>query len=66
MEGAFTIFSMPSPYPAVAYVEGMAGRLYVEAPKSTKFLRAYDRLTAAALAERESAQRITALLEELT
>jgi transcriptional regulator with XRE-family HTH domain len=65
LDGAFILFTMPNPYPAVAYIENLAGRLYLEAPKSDKFVRAYDSLGKAALDQRESAELIESIAEEL-
>ncbi|GAB3802854.1 hypothetical protein GCM10027605_23530 [Micromonospora zhanjiangensis] len=66
MDGAFTVFSLPPPYPAVAYIENLGGRLYMEAPKSERFVRAYDRLTEAALDVHASAELIAKIAEELS
>ena len=33
LDGTFWIFRLPEPYPAVAYVESLGGRLYLESPK---------------------------------
>ncbi|MEV4772797.1 helix-turn-helix domain-containing protein [Micromonospora humida] len=66
MDGAFTVFTLPKPYPAVAYVENLAGRLYVEAPRSMKFVHVYDRLRDAALDTSESGQLIARVVEGLS
>ena len=66
MDGAFTLFTLPKPYPAVAYLENLAGRLYVEAPRSMRFVHAYDRLRDAALSTSESAQMIASIAKELS
>ncbi|SBT38881.1 helix-turn-helix domain-containing protein [Micromonospora narathiwatensis] len=66
LDGSFTLFTLPRPYPAVAYLENLAGRLYVEAPKSMRFVHAYDRLREAALGTSESAQLIASIVEELS
>ncbi|MEV0005762.1 helix-turn-helix transcriptional regulator [Micromonospora sp. NPDC050980] len=66
MDGAFTLFVLPKPYPAVAYLENLGGRLYVEAPRSERFVHAYDRLRQAALSAKESAQLIASLVKELS
>jgi hypothetical protein len=63
---AYIVFTMPQPYPAVAYIENLGGRLYLEASKSDKFLRAYDSLRKAALDPRESARLIAAIAEDLS
>lgn len=65
MDGAFRVFELPSPFPEVAYVETLAGRLYLESPKSARFVRTYDRLWDAALDPGESAELIGAIAEEM-
>ncbi|HEX7745346.1 MAG TPA: helix-turn-helix transcriptional regulator [Micromonosporaceae bacterium] len=52
--GAFVLYRMLHPYPEVAYLENLAGRIYLEAPRSKRFVVAYDRLRAAALSPAES------------
>lgn len=52
--GGFVLYQMPHPYPEVAYLENLAGRIYLEAPRSKRFVVAYDRLRAAALSPAES------------
>lgn len=66
MDGAFRVFEMPAPFPEVAYVETLAGRLYLESPKSARFVRTYDRVWEAALDTRASAELIEGVSEELT
>jgi transcriptional regulator with XRE-family HTH domain len=56
--GPFALYRMPHPLPEVAYVENLAGRIYLEAPRSKRFVLAYDRLRAAALSPAESARLI--------
>ncbi|MEV7226891.1 MULTISPECIES: helix-turn-helix transcriptional regulator [Polymorphospora] len=60
--GAFTLFEMPDPYPEVAYLENLAGRFYLEAPRSQRFAHAYDQLCAAALDPAESLKLIAAMV----
>jgi transcriptional regulator with XRE-family HTH domain len=64
-DGPFILFRMPPPYPEVAYVESLAGRLFLESPKTSRFVHAYDRLCETALPERESAEFIALIAEEL-
>lgn len=64
--GTFFLFRMQPPYPAVAYVEHLAGRLFVEAGGAERYVRAYDRLREAALSETESVALIATLAEELS
>ncbi len=63
--GSFILFEMPEPYPDVAYVETLAGSLYVETPGSDPFAEAYDSLYRASLGPEESAELISAIAEEL-
>ncbi|WP_030488559.1 helix-turn-helix domain-containing protein [Micromonospora chokoriensis] len=65
LDGTFWIFHLPEPYPAVAYVESLGGRLYLESPKAARFLRAYDRLSKSALSEDESTALMRTIAEEL-
>lgn len=65
LDGTFWIFHLPEPYPAVAYVESLGGRLYMESPKAERFLRAYDRLSKSALSKDESTALMGAIAEEL-
>ncbi|WP_444950520.1 helix-turn-helix domain-containing protein [Micromonospora ureilytica] len=64
LDGTFWIFRLPEPYPAVAYVESLGGRLYLESPKAERFVRAYGRLLDSALSESESTKLITSIAEE--
>jgi hypothetical protein len=57
---------MPKPFPEVAYVETLAGRLYLEAPRSVRFIRTYDRLWEAALDGSASAGLLAGIAEEMT
>ncbi|WP_433348716.1 helix-turn-helix domain-containing protein [Micromonospora sp. CA-111912] len=66
MDGTFTLFTLPAPYPEVAYLENLGGRLYLEAPKSQRFIDAYDRLVNAALGEAESAELIVMISEDMS
>ncbi|MGX7675571.1 helix-turn-helix domain-containing protein [Plantactinospora sp. DSM 117369] len=66
VDGSFWLFRMPKPYPAVAYQENLAGRMYLESPKSDRFSDAYDRVREAALDPRESAKLIVTIAEGLS
>ncbi|MEV0394795.1 helix-turn-helix domain-containing protein [Polymorphospora rubra] len=59
-DGPFQVFRMPEPYPEVAYLENLAGQIYVEAPQSKRFVLAFDQLRDAALTAADSAHLITA------
>lgn len=65
LDGSFWLFRMPKPYPDVAYVERLGGRIFLESPKSERYAEAYDRLGSAALDARESAKLIATIAEEL-
>ncbi|MCW6010027.1 helix-turn-helix transcriptional regulator [Micromonospora sp. CPCC 205371] len=64
--GAFTVFRMPSPYPPVAYVEHLGGRLYIEATGAIHYGNAFDAMTEQALTVTESIQLIDDIASELT
>jgi transcriptional regulator with XRE-family HTH domain len=64
-DGPFQLFELPKPFPPVAYVEHLGGRLFLEWPKSTAFVRAYDRLREVALTESESTELIATIAEEI-
>lgn len=63
LDGPFTVYHLPDPYPPVGHLQTIAGHLYVEAPASIRFVDAYKRLRAAALDPGESARLINALVE---
>ncbi len=65
IQGPFTIFTMPDPYPDVAYVETRGGDVYVEEPRAENFARAYNHLRKAALAPEESAALISVMAEQI-
>lgn len=65
LDGSFWLFKMPRPYPDVAHVEHLGGRLFIESPKADRYARAYDRLREAALDPHESAKLIATIAEEL-
>ncbi|MDQ3990602.1 MAG: helix-turn-helix domain-containing protein, partial [Actinomycetota bacterium] len=56
LDGSFWLYEMPDPYPDVAYVDTLAGALYVEEDTAVdRFRQAYDHLSAMALGGEESA-----------
>ena len=61
--GAFELFDMPSLYPEVAYVETLAGTLYVERPDVDRYCAAYDELLRTSLDSSTSVELIR-LIEE--
>jgi hypothetical protein len=65
LDGSFWLFDMPRPYPAVAYEWMLGGHIYMESPKSDRYVRAYDQLRPPALPPRESAIFIAALADEM-
>jgi hypothetical protein len=64
-EGAFTLFTMPAPFPTVAQVPTEAGAIYVEMPKATRFKVAYTRLERETLGVEESRTFIKTRMEQL-
>ncbi|MGI5216134.1 helix-turn-helix domain-containing protein [Plantactinospora sp. CA-290183] len=65
LDGSFWLFTMPKPYPEVAYTETLGGRLFMESPKSRRYAEAYDRLKQIALDRPGSAKLIATIAEEL-
>ncbi|MGH3778174.1 MAG: helix-turn-helix domain-containing protein [Pseudonocardiaceae bacterium] len=66
LDGAFWFFEMPEPYPDVAYVDNLAGAVYVEEDAAVdRFRQAYHQLSAMAFAGKESAALIAAAAKEL-
>jgi transcriptional regulator with XRE-family HTH domain len=64
-DSPFQLFDLPKPFPPVAYVEHLGGRIFLEWPRSTVFAQEYARLREFALPERESTELITAIAEEI-
>ncbi|MGH3902210.1 MAG: helix-turn-helix domain-containing protein, partial [Pseudonocardiaceae bacterium] len=66
LDGSFLLYEMPDPYPDVAYVDNLAGAVYVEEDAAVdRFRQAYDQLSAMALAGKESAALIAVAAKEL-
>lgn len=66
LDGTFWLYEMPDPYPDVASVETLGGKLYVEEDVAVDhFRQAYHQLSAAALNSKESAALIVAATKEL-
>ncbi|MEV0730624.1 Scr1 family TA system antitoxin-like transcriptional regulator [Polymorphospora sp. NPDC050346] len=57
----FTVFDMPAPYPPVAVTQSLAGRLYLERPRSLRFTIAYDHIHADARPETETPHLLTTI-----
>jgi len=64
-EGAFSVFALTEPYPEVAFVESPGGALYLEPPKTERFIAMYDRLREQALAPESSISLIESIAREL-
>ncbi|MGI9000412.1 MAG: DUF5753 domain-containing protein [Pseudonocardia sp.] len=66
LDGAFWLFEMPKPYPDVAYVDNLAGAVYVEEDAAVdRFRQAYHQLSAMALGGKEAVALIAAATKEL-
>lgn len=66
LDGVFWLFEMPDPYPDVAYVDNLAGAVYIEDDTAVdRFRQGYDALSAMAHAGKESAALIAAAAKEL-
>ncbi|MGH3830331.1 MAG: helix-turn-helix domain-containing protein [Pseudonocardiaceae bacterium] len=66
LDGSFCLCEMPGPYPDVACVDNLGGRLYVEEDAAVdRFRQAYHQLSAMALNGKESAALIMAAAKEL-
>lgn len=66
LDGSFWLYEMPDLYPDVAYVDNLAGAVYVEDDAAVdRFRQAYHQLSAAALDGKESAALIVAAAKEL-
>jgi transcriptional regulator with XRE-family HTH domain len=63
LAGPFTLFDLGDSFNQVAYVENLAGCLYLESPAVDRYLRAYDDIEAAALSPSESATMIRRAIE---
>jgi transcriptional regulator with XRE-family HTH domain len=62
-QGSFILFEMPDPYPEVAYVDTLAGPLFVEEPTVSRFSQAWEDLYEAALDPVGSSALISKVLE---
>lgn len=65
-EGSFTIFDFPAPIdPGVIHLDSVAGSLYVEDVRQvTRCVEMYEQIADACLSETESAELMSALIEE--
>lgn len=65
-QGPFTYFDMPDPYPAVAYIENLAGRTFLEeATKVDRFEQTYDVIRRFALSADQTNRLLNDLLKDL-
>jgi hypothetical protein len=64
-ESAFTLLTMPPPFPAVAHVNTDAGAIYAEMPKAVRFQTAYARLERHALDPEDSRVFVKSRMERL-
>lgn len=65
-EGAFTIYTLPSPFPVVAQINSEGGALYLEMPKARRFDDAYTCLEHGALDVEDSRTFIKTRMEQVT
>jgi len=63
--GPFSVFTLAGPYPEVAFVEGAAGGLYLEPPKTDRHIAKYDQLRETALDAEQSVKLIAAIADDL-
>ncbi|BCB86988.1 helix-turn-helix domain-containing protein [Phytohabitans suffuscus] len=64
MDGAFTLCKMQRPYPPVALVHHLDGRLTIEADAAKRYEHAFDKINEVALSPTESAALIATLADE--
>lgn len=64
-EGEFRYFTLPDPFDEVVCVECQAGQLYLEPPRSSRFVGLYDALLESALGPDESVEFIATAAEQL-
>lgn len=64
--GAFTVYELPEPFPAVAYADTLAGTVYVESEDAQRFVSAYEQLYTGALGPEESRTLVSAAVADLS
>lgn len=64
-QGSFTIFKMPDPYPEVAYVDTLAGPLFIEEPTVQRFSWVWEDLYGKALDPKRSKTLVNRYLKEI-
>ncbi|MEZ7127633.1 helix-turn-helix domain-containing protein [Nonomuraea sp. AD125B] len=62
-DGAFRVFQLPQPFPAIAYVSTPAGAIYVEGDTADRLKLKYDRIRDNALSTKSSLELIGAVAE---
>ncbi|MEV1244495.1 helix-turn-helix transcriptional regulator [Nonomuraea sp. NPDC049750] len=65
-DGAFRIFELPEPYPAVAYVPTPAGSIYVEGQAADRLKLKYDRIRRDSLNAKDSLELIAAVADSIS
>lgn len=63
--GSFTLYELERPYPPVALVEHLGGRLLLEAAAAKAYSEAFDHIKELATSPEQAVSRITELAEEL-
>lgn len=66
LNGSFTVFEPDDPYPDVAYLETLAGRVFAEFGRVERFTAAYDQLEQASMPAEESAELIASIAKDLS
>ena len=66
LDGAFTLCVMARPYPPVALVDHLTGRLVMEASDADRYIEVFDKLREIAYSPAESGSLIATLAEEST
>jgi hypothetical protein len=65
VDGGFTVCSMQRPYPPVALVHHLDGRLLIEANGAKRYSDAFDKIREVSLSPAESAALIATIADEL-
>ncbi|WP_435108474.1 helix-turn-helix domain-containing protein [Nocardiopsis synnemataformans] len=64
-DGQFVLIRMDDPFPVIGYLECPAGGLYLESSEADQLASRYDRLRAASLSPKKSADLIASMEKEL-
>jgi hypothetical protein len=65
LDGAFTVCHMQRPYPPVALVHHLDGRLMIEAEGAKRYADAFDKVREVSLSPAESAALIATIVDEI-